>query len=512
MVTGTSETSLCGSFCLHDVIDQHASSRPHAVATVCSDSRVTWAQMKARSQALAAELSDSGVGPGDRVLWWGQNCHRVLETMVAVSRLGAVVCVANWRQSAPELAFVLDDAAPTVVLWQEEEIGAIAHAARAEGAGRRAAWIQHDTADPDGYEARIARRAPQPHPSGDAAAAVLLMYTAAFDGQVNGALLSHRALLSQSMTIRLLERLDDTTVFLNSGPMFHIGSLRRALAVLHAGGSNVLCRRVEASVLCELIDTERCTDAFLQTPTMAQMVEANADGHLDLSSLRSRPGGPPGWAEMVTVVDEPTVSSGYGQTEVAGVVTFRYPDRPAAGAWPGPLANVEVHSPAGAAVGPGEVGEIVVRGPMVMNGYHNRDALTAHRSRGGWHHTNDLGRREADGSISFVAPMQRIIKSAAENIYPAEVEAALRAHPAVDDAGVLGVPDDVWGQRVKAVVVTNAPVSGDELTDFCRARIARYKCPRLVEFVSSLPHNATGLDRDELDALHGGGGYPGTTN
>jgi len=508
------DTSGCGdttSFCLHDVTDQHAAARPQALATVCAGSRITWQQMRERSHALAAELHDAGVRPGDRVLWWGQNCHRVLEALVAASRLGAVVCVANWRQSPAELAFVLGDAAPAVVVWQEQEIGAVAHAARADGAGRAATWIQHDTADPNGYEARIARRTPQAHPPGADAAAVLMMYTAAFDGQVNGALLSHRALLAQSMTLRLLERLDDRTVYLNSGPMFHIGSLRRTLAVLHAGGRNVLCRRVEAPVLCELIDAEGCTHAFLQPPTMAQMVEANGDGHFNLSSLHSRPGGPPGWAEMVTVVDEPTVSSGYGQTEVAGVVTFHFSDRPATGAWPGPLSNVEVHTPDGLPVGPGEVGEIVVRGPMVMNGYHNRDTLTAHRARGGWHHTNDLGRLEADGSISFVAPLQRIVKSAAENIYPAEVESALRAHPAVDDVAVLGVPDDVWGQRVKAVVVVSAPITGEELTDFCRGRIARYKCPRIVEFVSSLPRNATGLDRDALDTLHGGGGYPGAT-
>jgi acyl-CoA synthetase (AMP-forming)/AMP-acid ligase II len=507
MAPDPSQRGDTASFCLHDVIDAHAAARPRALATVCADSRITWEQMRARSHALAAELGDAGVGPGDRVLWWGQNCHRVLEALVAASRLGAVVCVANWRQSAPELAFVLGDAAPTVVLWQEQEIGAVAHAARADVDD--AIWIQHDTAGPAGYEARIACRGPRDYPPGDDAAAVLMMYTAAFDGQVNGALLSHRALLAQSMTLRLLERLDEKTVYLNSGPMFHIGSLRRALAVLHAGGRNVVCRRVQAHLLCELIDAEGCTHAFLQHPTMVEMVEANADGRFDLSSLRSRPG-PPGWAEMVTV-DEPTVSSGYGQTEVAGVVTFGFPDRPATGAWPGPLANVEVHTRDGAPVGPGEVGEIVVRGPMVMNGYHNRDALSAYRSRGGWHHTNDLGRLEFDGSISFVAPMQRIIKSAAENIYPVEVEAALRAHPAVDDAAVLGVPDDVWGQRVKAVVVARAPVSGDELADFCRGRIARYKCPRIVEFVSSLPRNATGLDRDALDTRHGGGGYPGVS-
>src|ERR1700742_259342 len=112
MASGASDTSQSGgtaSFCLHDVIDQHAAARPQALATVCTGSRITWKQMHARSHGLAAELCDAGVGPGDRVLWWGQNCHRVLESLVAASRLGAVVCVANWRQSTSGLAFVLLD-------------------------------------------------------------------------------------------------------------------------------------------------------------------------------------------------------------------------------------------------------------------------------------------------------------------------------------------------------------------------------------------------------------------
>src|SRR5258705_2841297 len=241
------DTSGCGeatSFCLHDIVDQHAAARPQALAMVCAGSRITWKQMRERSRALAAELHDAGVRHGDRVLWWGQNCHRVLEALVAASRLGAVVCVANWRQGPAELAFVLNDAAPAVVIWQEQEIGVVANAVRADGAGRAATWIRHDTADPDGYEGRIARCTPQAHAPGADAAAVLMMYTAAFDGQVNGALLSHRALLAQSMTLRLLERLDDRTVYLNSGPMFHIGGLPRTPAGLDPGGRHVLCRTV----------------------------------------------------------------------------------------------------------------------------------------------------------------------------------------------------------------------------------------------------------------------------
>jgi long-chain acyl-CoA synthetase len=272
-----------------------------------------------------------------------------------------------------------------------------------------------------------------------------------------------------------------------------------------------MVRRVRAEQMCQLIEAERCTSAFLQRPTMEQMVAANADRRYDLSSLRTPPG-PPGWDDLVTVVRGGRVRSGYGQTELAGVVTFAMPDRPTVGGLPGPLATVEVLDPDGAPVAAGETGEIAVRGPMVMTGYHNRPELTATRRRHGWHHTGDLGRREADGSVSFVGPLLRIIKSAAENIYPAEVEASLRRHPEVDRAAVIGVPDPTWGQRVLAIVV---PAAGrapdpDALIEHCRRELAGYKRPRAVEFVGALPTRDGGTDYAALDAAFGGGGYPGT--
>lgn len=499
------------SYRLDDVLAQHAAARPDAVATVCGNDRWTWAQTHTRCHRLAAELAEAGVGFGDRVFWLGQNCHRLLELLFAASRLGAVVCAANWRLTDEELRFVVADCDPRLILWQHREIGPKASAVRTSRVAPHALWIQHDSTDADGYEGRIRRRTdtPSADPAGTDRTAVLMMYTAAFEGTPNGALLSHRALLAQSMTLRLLEGIDAETVYLNSGPMFHIGSLRRTIAVAHAGGRNVMCRRVDAEELCILIDAERCTGAFLQPPTMAQMVTINADGRYDLASLVSSPG-PPGWAQMVTLADDTSrVRSGYGQTELAGVVTYHFPGTAAAGAHPGPLAVVQVQDTDGSPVRPGELGEIVVRGPMVMNGYHNRPELSAHRARGGWHHTNDLGRLEVDGSISFVGPIQRIIKSAAENIYPAEVEAALARHPSVRDVAVLGIPDEVWGQRVKAVVVSDDSLSEQELTDFCREHLAGYKCPRAFSFVQSLPRTGGALDRDRVDAEFGGGGYPG---
>ena len=180
---------------------------------------------------------------------------------------------------------------------------------------------------------------------------------------------------------------------------------------------------------------------------------------------------------------------------------------------PSPLVDVRVVGPDDEELAPGEVGEIVVRGLTVMNGYWNRPELNERRARGGWHRTNDLGRFETDGSFSFIGPKTRMLKSAAENIYPAEVEGALRLHPAVADAAIIGVPDDRWVQSVKAIVVLHegAAATADELIEHCRTRIASYKKPRAVEFVDVLPRRGFAVDYDELDRRFDGGGYPGGT-
>ncbi len=196
-----------------------------------------------------------------------------------------------------------------------------------------------------------------------------------------------------------------------------------------------------------------------------------------------------------------------------GMATFNLlaPDGIGTHGRPSPLVDVRVVDPDGEEVASGETGEIVVRGTTVMCGYWNRSELNAHRSRGGWHHTNDLGRYETDGSFTFVGPKSRMLKSAAENIYPVEVENCLKTHPAVDDCAVIGVPDPQWVQSVKAIVVLapGAAATGDDLVAHCKERMASYKKPKSIEFVAELPRQGFVVDYDALDAEFGGGGYPG---
>jgi acyl-CoA synthetase (AMP-forming)/AMP-acid ligase II len=343
---------------------------------------------------------------------------------------------------------------------------------------------------------------------------VLIIYTAAFGGRPNGAVLSHRACIAQGVTYGDITGTTGDDVYLNSGPMFHLGTLMNTLSVFVAGGTNVFVRRNDPEELARVIATERCTGAFLVGPMFDGILEVNADRRFDLSSLRS-PRGRPDW-DALTSPDESRWAAnpgGYGQTEAVGMMTYNCLGLGALGTHgrTGPWLQIRIVDPDGVDVPPGETGEIVARGTTVMNGYWNRPEENARRQRDGWHHTHDLGRRERDGSITFVGPATRMIKSAAENIYPAEVETCIAAHPAVRECAVIGIPDATWVQSVKAIVVlaAGAAAGADEIIEHCRSRIASYKKPRTVEFVDKLPRRGFAVDYDALDAQFGGGNYPG---
>jgi long-chain acyl-CoA synthetase len=514
------------SLTLADVLREHRRSCPHQLAVVDGDTRLTYTELDERTDRLANALRDEGVGPGERVLWLGQNSFRLFEGLLAAAKIDAMFCPANWRQSAEEMAFVVDDIDARVVFWQDEEIGDTVRGAR-EHSSSTARWLQHDdrAGGAESYELFIGGgSADDAAVDVDPADPVLIVYTAAFEGRPNGAMLSHTALITQGLVMGRFSDVDASYVYLNCGPLFHLGTLMTTLATFVAAGTNVFTPRVDAEELCRLIETERCTGAFIMGPTFEQMIEANRDGRFDLSSLRSFPGRPE-WNEMTTLDASPWARhpGGYGQSEAVGMLSFNLlaadgiagEDGGAIGTHgrASPVVQLRIVNEDGTELPVGETGEIVVRGPTVMNGYWNRPEENARRSRGGWHHTSDLGRRERDGTISFIGPKTRMIKSAAENIYPAEVEGCIAGHPAVAECAVIGVPDPRWVQSVKAIVVLRegSRAGADEIVEHCRARIASYKKPRRVEFVEKLPKQGWAVDYAALDEQFGGGGYPGGT-
>src|SRR6266480_3060275 len=447
---------LLHSLTLGDVLRENRRSYPKRDALVCGDFRLSYPEMDDRVNQLANALIAEGFGAGDRILWLGQNCHRVMEGLLAAAKIGGVFCPVNWRQTAQELEFVIGDVDARVVIWQDEEIGDAVRAAR-EASGSKALWLQHDGTGEGSYEAVLAGgSADDSDIEVDPTLPVLQLYTAAFSGQPNGAQLSHTAVVTQDLIMAMLQEITSEYRYLNSGPLFHIATFMTTLATFHFGGTNVFTRRVDAEELCRLIDQEKCTGAFVMGPTIDQIVELNKDGRYDLKSLRTFPGKRE-WNDMITVDTSPWARkpAGYGQTEAMGMLTFNAVGGDAVGTSgrPSPAVQVRVVDPDSNEVPPGETGEIVARGPTVMTGYHNRPELNTQRQADGWHHTNDLGKREPDGSITFVGPKTRIVKSAAENIYPAEVEGCIQKHPAVKEAAIIGVPDPKWTQSVKAIVV-----------------------------------------------------------
>jgi acyl-CoA synthetase (AMP-forming)/AMP-acid ligase II len=462
-----------------DLIRDHSRSYPRQLALVDQGLRLTWPELEERTNRLANALRDAGVGAGDRILWLGQNSFRVYELLGAAAKLGAMVCPGYWRWAVPEMAYALADFEPKVVVWQDEEIGETVAKARAEvGSGRTVRWLCHDGTGPDSYESFLAAGSPaDPALDVDPDAALLVIYTAAITGRQSGSMLSHRNLIAMGASTAWMGDIDDRTVFLNAGPMFHIGNYQFwGIPTFVHGGTNVVVRRVVAEELLPLLAEERCTHAYLMPPTIAQLVALNRTAGHDLSQLR---------ASIAAHLWEGTIPTD----------TSRY-----------------TSNGGGEGRGYGQT-ELTARGELVHLGYWNRPEINEQRFRFGWWHTTDLGRREPDGTISFLGTTTRMLKSGAENIFPAEVENCLEAHPAVREAAVIGVPNERWAQDVKAVVVLHegATASADDIVRHCRERIASYKKPKTVEFVGALPRTAAfGKDYAALDDRFGGGGYPGT--
>ncbi|MDR2188071.1 MAG: AMP-binding protein [Azonexus sp.] len=507
-------SNLVHSFSLDAILEEHRRSRPENVASICEGQILTYAQLADRVIRLANALEDAGVGKGDRVLWAGQNHSGILECLIAAGKLGAMVCPLNWRQTAEEIAFVIDDLQPKIIIWQEREIGDPVKAALASAKHRAAQTLALDAQGAGSYEHFVTTGAQQERERVvDANLPALVIYTAAFEGRPNGAMLSQTAIMWQDLEIIDIQQMSCETRFLQCGPLFHIGSFQVFMAIFHIGGTNVFVRRWDTQLVAEAIQEHRCNRAFIFIQTAQELAKFNADGRYDLKSVCTASFCPE-WDAMATIIPERSMF-GYGQTEVTGLLAWTYYGLgKALGRFgkTGPIAQIRIFDDQGNELPQGETGEIVVRGPTVMQGYWNRPELNAQRHRNGWHRTNDLGRREADGSLSFIGPKALMIKTGVENVYPAEVEACLRSHPAVADCGVIGVPDEKWVQSVKAIVCLkpDQQVSADDLINHCRERIASYKKPRFIEFADSIPRLPSGgVDYALLDKNYGGGGYPG---
>lgn len=509
-------------FTLFDVALRNARLQADGVAFVCGAERVTHAAHLARVERLAAGLACAGIGPGDRIAVLSHNNLAFVDLYGAAARCGAILVPINWRLSAEEIAYIVRDAAPRIVIadadlqpmldGRQTAFPAVEGWYGIGGGAPFTPFADLMATDP-------ARGAALPDPHGDAHAGLVMFYTAAVGGRPRGALLSAAGLLAGSMQLMHDWSLTPGDVNLGVLPLFHLAGLTMLLAAQHAGGTTVVMPRFDADAALEQIRTEKVTMLAEFPPILATLLDkigdgagARTDGRAEgLASLRIVTGldSPETIARLEGACPGARFWAAFGQSETSGFVTLApFRDRPGSAGRPTPLHTVAVVDDADRPVPTGSTGEIVVRGPGVFKGYWNCEADTAFTFRNGWHHTGDQGAFDADGYLWYKgrSPAKELIKPGGENVYPAEVEAAIAAHPAVAQVVVIGVPDAQWGEAVKAVCTCKAgrTATPQEIIDFVGARIARYKRPKHVVFVDALPLTAAGaVDRGAVKQAHG---------
>ena len=497
----------------YDVINRNAMAFGRRTAWVEADNgqRLTFAQFKAEVDRLAGGLRAAGVAQGDRIGVLGKNSLAYFLIYGAAAALGAIVVPVNWRLSGDEIAFNLEDTAP-VMVFVDDEFEAVFSGIR-DRLASVASMVPLRRGD--GPSPAFASLMADKGPFSPAAAAgddgLVIIHTAAVAGRPRGALLSHANLLCANLHWGWCFGITPADVHLNLLPLFHIGGLSMAASAFHAGAVNVNMSKFDAARAAELIEAEGVSLFFDFSPILSSILEAGRDGGRNLSSLRAVVG-----LDAADTIEAYQREVGgtfycmYGQTETSCVATYgRYDDRPGSAGRCVPLAEVRAVDEDQRPVPAGEVGEIVMKGPMVFRGYWNLDEETAHTFRGGWHHTGDMGRFDEDGFLFYAGrkPDKELIKPGGENVYPAEVEAVILEHPAMARVVVIGVPDPKWKEGIKAVcqLAPGCSLTAPELIEFVGQRIARYKKPQYVAFVEAIPLKDDGTaDRERVKALYGG--------
>lgn len=484
---------------LTDGLREAGREQPDQVAVVFGSHRFTWAQLIDRVSRLAAVFRANGVREGDRVVMLANNSHRYLEYYYATLWAGGIFAPLNSRLALPEIIEQTRDAEP-VILIVDAAFCALADEIRRATPSLRRTIFAGDDAAPDGmlsYEAALAAASPIEDAGRGGDDVACLFYTGGTTGRSKGVMLSHHNLIVNAQNMLALGNNVPGSIRLHAGPLFHLAAGGGILSLTVARGRHVLITRFTPEDVLRTIASERITHATF-VPTMLGMIlqRPDFDDH-DLSSLQRISYGASPMPEALlreAMRRFPGVafSQSYGMTELSPMATCLLPEdhrldgdttrlRAAGRAVPG--VEVRIVDADDNPVATGSIGEIVVRGPIVMQGYWRQPELTAAALRGGWMHTGDGGYLDADGYLYVVDRVKDMIVSGGENVYSTEVENALASHPAVVQCAVIGIPDAKWGESVHAIVFARRgePVDAVALDQHCRRLIAAYKCPRTVD-------------------------------
>ena len=497
---------------LGDIFRRNAQLFPDRTVIVCGLERVSHRDYLKRAERLAAGLAAQGVKPGDRVAVAARNCLEFADLYGATALIGAIILPVNWRLNADEMAYVLGDGAPTLVIVGPEEQPAIAGMQERLPASTKYFGIGSAAAPFRPFAELSSAGASPPALEVDPDQGYVIIHTAAVDGRPRGALISQTGLIAASMQLVSAWQLDERDVTLVAVPLFHVTGLGQMLTAQLSGGASVIMAKFDPTMCARTIEAENASTFAEFAPMLMNLLDKAAETGTSLSSLRAVLG-----LDVTETIGrfEKTCPDArfwavYGQSETSGLVTLsRWRERPGSAGRPMPLNVIAVVDELDQPVATGQVGEIVVRGPTVFCGYWRRDEDNKVTFRNGWHHTGDMGRFDAEGYLFYAgrSPAKELIKPGGENVYPAEVEKVIREHAAIAEVSVIGVPDPQWGEAVKAVCVCRPgqSVVALDLAEFVASKLARYKKPKHVVFVDALPKTAAGaIDRAAVKQAHGG--------
>jgi acyl-CoA synthetase (AMP-forming)/AMP-acid ligase II len=510
---------------LHDCLTRAARIWPDSPATCDGDGTRTWRETLDEVTRLAAGLRSLGVSPGDRIALLGANSDRYVSSLFAASWTGALAVPLNTRLADSELTACLRDSGASLLL-AGDGFAALAGRLRDAAPGLRQVVHLGTEPVPDGamtYRALISGHESCPPAGGDGRMPVGIFYTGGTTGTPKGVVLTHDNLLANAWHILPGLGWSHDTVFLHAAPMFHLADLCCLVAVSVVAGRHVIIPGFTADAVITATEAHQVTALGLVPTMINALVSCPGLAAKDLSSITTMLyGGSPMPAELITRTQKALPGTrlwqAYGQTEAAPVLTLLPPEDhwsgPASKAGlaglPVPGCEIVIRDPlTGEELPPEQAGEICGRGDNVMTGYWNQPGLSAAALRDGWLHTGDAGHLDQDGYLYVTGRITEMIITGGENVYPAEVENVLYAHPAVAEAAVVGLPDGHWGQRIHAVI---APVPG-ALPDtvgiiaFCRERLAGYKCPRSIDIRDALPKTGAGkIDKRSLSGEAGRAG------
>lgn len=491
---------------------------PDQEIIVFEGKRLTYGETLDRVRRLASALWGLGVKPGDRVAVLQTNSNQYVEAYYATATIGGTFVPLNYRAKVPELEYMITAAEAKVLLIGDRYLETIKQIR--PRLSRLQACIAMESAQPDmlNFEHLVAQSSPDLEDAEiDEQDVSILMYTSGTTSLPKGVMLTYGDFTNY--VVGTVEMADGTPrgTSLLCAPLYHIAGTANIMTALWTGRKIVVLRQFEPAEWLEAVQTEKVTHAFVIPTMMKQLIHYPEFTRFDLSSLEnlSYGGAPMPFPVIRRAIEVFPKGTGFvnafGQTETTSTLTVLGPEdhrlegtpeeiekrlkRLTSVGKPLPDVAVKVTDEGNRELPAGELGEVVIRTSRVMKGYAGQESATAALlDADGWLHTRDLGYIDEDGYIYLVGRKDDLIIRGGENIAPAEIEAVLHAHPAVDETAVIGVPDEQWGQKIAAFVVLHPgkTANAEELTEFCRQRLASFKKPELIRFVEALPKNPLG--------------------